>query len=167
MLYLYSLGSSAVLLLLILCSYYCLTSVCYWQRQRIIAHVSEPTRQRLESVLQRLLPPRYAPLNVFDWHSALNAGFTSSLFDIEANIQDGDPRAGLDEAGMEQIHRMMQTRGLVRLYRLTTDIRSSKAAAALRALAGAEYRSPHRYTPRLESNHTFVDYIISPDAAQE
>ncbi|SHO79422.1 Similar to S.cerevisiae protein YCL012C (Putative protein of unknown function) [Malassezia sympodialis ATCC 42132] len=102
--YLYSLGSSLLLLVLIL--------ICYWQRGRIAAHLSEPTRQRLESLLQRFLPSRYSRLGVFDWNTAVNAGLTSSLFDIESNIQDGDPRVGLDEAGMEQIHRIMHTQGL-------------------------------------------------------
>lgn len=111
--YLYSLGSSLLLLVLILSPYSTLTSVCYWQRGRIAAHLSEPTRQRLESLLQRFLPSRYSRLGVFDWNTAVNAGLTSSLFDIESNIQDGDPRVGLDEAGMEQIHRIMHTQGLV------------------------------------------------------
>jgi len=36
------------------------------------------------------------------------------LFDIEANIRDGDPRVGLDEVGMQDIRRIMQENGLVR-----------------------------------------------------
>lgn len=114
MLYLYSLGISFVLLVLLLCLYFALTSVCYLQRARILAHLSEPMRQRLVSMLRRVVPTSYSRLDMLDWNSAVQAGFTSSLFDIEANIQENDPRAGLDEAGMHQIHQMMHTQGLVR-----------------------------------------------------
>ena len=70
-----------------------LTSVLYWQRHRLWGLLPEFTRVRLLSWRRQ-----YVPLEVFDWHSATRAGLSSTLFDIEANIRDGDARAGLDEA---------------------------------------------------------------------
>lgn len=55
---------------------------------------------------------RYAPVVAFDWNAAVNEGLSSTLFDIEANIRDGDPRVGLDEVGMQDIRRIMQENGL-------------------------------------------------------
>ena len=80
-----------------------LTSVLYWQRHRLWGLLPEFTRVRLLSWRRQ-----YVPLEVFDWHSATRAGLSSTLFDIEANIRDGDARAGLDEAGMQQVHHIME-----------------------------------------------------------
>lgn len=84
-----------------------LTSVLYWQRHRLWGLLPECTRARLLSWRRQ-----YVPLEVFDWHSATRAGLSSTLFDIEANIRDGDARAGLDEAGMQQLHHIMQQQGI-------------------------------------------------------
>lgn len=62
-----------------------------------------------------MLGARYSPLARFDWTTAADAGLSSSLFDIEANIRDGDTREGLDERGMQEVHRLMQEHGIVRL----------------------------------------------------
>jgi len=62
---------------------------------------------------------RYAPVVAFDWNTAASAGLSSTLFDIEANIRDGDPRVGLDEVGMQDIHRIMQENGIVRFEKPT------------------------------------------------
>ena len=37
-----------------------------------------------------------------------DAGLTSSTFDIEANIRDGDSRAGLDERGTQEVLDIMR-----------------------------------------------------------
>ena len=38
----------------------------------------------------------------------VDAGLTSSTFDIEANIRDGDSRAGLDERGTQEVLDIMR-----------------------------------------------------------
>ena len=90
-----------------------LMSVLYWQRHRLWGYVPESTRARLLA-----LPRQYVPLEAFDWHSATRAGLSSTLFDIEANVRDGDTRVGLDEAGMQELHRIMQQQGIVRFTHL-------------------------------------------------
>ncbi|EPS26070.1 UPF0357 protein [Penicillium oxalicum] len=40
----------------------------------------------------------------------LEAGMSSSQFDISANVADGDTRAGLDQAAKREIQRIMKTR---------------------------------------------------------
>lgn len=35
------------------------------------------------------------------------------MFDIEANMRDGDSRSGLDEAGAAEVHRIMAQQGVV------------------------------------------------------
>lgn len=61
---------------------------------------------------------QYVPLEAFDWHSATRAGLSSTLFDIEANVRDEDPRVGLDETGMQELHQIMQQQGIVRFIHL-------------------------------------------------
>lgn len=48
----------------------------------------------------------YAPLSTFS--EQVNAGMTSSDFDIEANVRDGDSRAGLDERGTQEVMEIMR-----------------------------------------------------------
>ena len=48
----------------------------------------------------------YAPLSTFADQAA--HGFSSSAFDIEANIRDGDSRAGLDERGLREVQDIME-----------------------------------------------------------
>lgn len=82
----------------------------YWKRAWILAQLSEPMRHRIQTVLGA----RYSPLSRFDWNTAADVGLTSSLFDIEANIWDGDAREGLDERGTQEVHRLMQEHNIVR-----------------------------------------------------
>ena len=42
----------------------------------------------------------------------LEAGLTSSQFDIAANVADGDTRAGLDQRAKQQIRKIMKNRGV-------------------------------------------------------
>lgn len=49
----------------------------------------------------------YTPLSTFS--DQAGAGLTSSEFDIEANMRDGDSRAGLDERGTQEIMEIMRT----------------------------------------------------------
>ena len=57
----------------------------------------------------RSLFPRlghYQPVSTFA--EQVDAGLTSSTFDIEANIRDGDSRAGLDERGTQEVLDIMR-----------------------------------------------------------
>ncbi|PIL25138.1 hypothetical protein GSI_13027 [Ganoderma sinense ZZ0214-1] len=57
----------------------------------------------------RSLFPRlghYQPVSTFAEQA--DAGLTSSTFDIEANIRDGDSRAGLDERGTQEVLDIMR-----------------------------------------------------------
>ncbi|KAI0731351.1 hypothetical protein C8Q76DRAFT_718571 [Earliella scabrosa] len=57
----------------------------------------------------RSLFPRlghYQPVSTFA--DQVDAGLTSSSFDIEANIRDGDSRAGLDERGTQEVLDIMR-----------------------------------------------------------
>lgn len=48
----------------------------------------------------------YTPLSTFATQA--DAGLTSTTFDIEANIRDGDSRAGLDEQGTQEVMEIMR-----------------------------------------------------------
>lgn len=55
----------------------------------------------------------YSRLPTYDWSTARLTGLNSTLFDIEANIRDGDQRTGLEAAGAQEIERLMATQGVV------------------------------------------------------
>ena len=55
----------------------------------------------------------YSRLPTYDWSTARLTGLHSTLFDIEANIRDGDQRTGLEAAGAQEIQRLMATQGVV------------------------------------------------------
>jgi hypothetical protein len=48
----------------------------------------------------------YTPLSTFEQQA--HAGLTSESFDVEANIRDGDARAGLDERGTQEVLEIMR-----------------------------------------------------------
>ncbi|KAL4066129.1 hypothetical protein J3A83DRAFT_4099398 [Scleroderma citrinum] len=48
----------------------------------------------------------YTPLSTFS--NQADVGLSSTLFDIEANIRDGDSRAGLDERGTQEVLEIMR-----------------------------------------------------------
>ncbi|KAK0488631.1 hypothetical protein IW261DRAFT_1440700 [Armillaria novae-zelandiae] len=48
----------------------------------------------------------YTPLSTFAEQA--NAGLSSSSFDIEANLRNGDSRAGLDEQGTQEVTEIMR-----------------------------------------------------------
>ncbi|SJL03378.1 uncharacterized protein ARMOST_06732 [Armillaria ostoyae] len=48
----------------------------------------------------------YTPLSTFAEQA--NAGLSSSSFDIEANLRNGDSRAGLDEQGTQEVMEIMR-----------------------------------------------------------
>lgn len=49
---------------------------------------------------------QYTPLSTFS--DQAEAGLTSVMFDTEANINDGDSRAGLDERGTQEVLEIMR-----------------------------------------------------------
>lgn len=59
---------------------------------------------RVKSLFPRL--NNYIPLSTFA--DQAGAGMSSSNFDIEANILDGDSRSGLDEHGTQEVMEIMR-----------------------------------------------------------
>lgn len=55
----------------------------------------------------------YSRLPTYDWSTARLSGLNSTLFDIEANVRDGDQRTGLEAIGAQEIERLMATQGVV------------------------------------------------------
>lgn len=55
----------------------------------------------------------YSRLPTYAWGASRLAGLHSTLFDIEANIRDGDQRSGLEPIGAQEIERLMATDGVV------------------------------------------------------
>lgn len=76
----------------------------------ILAHAPK----RLKESFPRL--QHYAPVSTFSQQA--NAGLTSSAFDIEANIQDGDSRVGLDEQGTQEVLDIMRRERVKWVHRL-------------------------------------------------
>ncbi|KAK0555170.1 hypothetical protein OC845_000306 [Tilletia horrida] len=96
--------------------------LAYWRRRQLVGLLPESAQRRLfGSSLSLPLSAggqggssaRYRPLAAFDWSATASAGLSSSLFDTDAhNVALGDSRAGLDERGAEEVHRIMQTQGV-------------------------------------------------------
>ncbi|WVR09581.1 hypothetical protein IAU60_006651 [Kwoniella sp. DSM 27419] len=82
----------------------------------IIAFVVAYNRSRLLPLASRYLPTSlvarftsYEPLRNYSFSDQAAAGITSSNFDLEASNGEssGESRLGLDEAGVEEIRRIM------------------------------------------------------------
>ncbi|TFK52023.1 hypothetical protein OE88DRAFT_1699412 [Heliocybe sulcata] len=69
-------------------------------RAKLLPHVPA----RVKSMFPALHD--YTPLSTFS--EQVGAGLSSSAFDIEANIRDGDSRAGLDERGTQEVMEIMR-----------------------------------------------------------
>jgi hypothetical protein len=63
---------------------------------------------RLPAQVTALFPRlnHYTQLSTFS--DQFNAGLSSSAFDIEANLRDGDSRSGLDEQGVHEVTEIMR-----------------------------------------------------------
>jgi hypothetical protein len=63
---------------------------------------------RLPAQVTALFPRlnHYTQLSTFS--DQVNAGLSSSAFDIEANLRDGDSRLGLDEQGVQEVTEIMR-----------------------------------------------------------
>ncbi|PWN97039.1 hypothetical protein FA09DRAFT_330689 [Tilletiopsis washingtonensis] len=103
MLYSFLLSSLVVVLLII----------GYMNRAALLPLLPEHIVERLPAALRA--PPsgaRYSRLSAFDWASQARAGLSSARFDIEANLRDGDARAGLDEIGSLEVNAVMASRNM-------------------------------------------------------
>ncbi|KAJ7574383.1 hypothetical protein C8J56DRAFT_979498 [Mycena floridula] len=76
-----------------------LVMLVFHYRSVILPHVPE----RVKSFFPQL--NNYAPLTTFSQQA--HAGLTSTNFDLEANILDGDSRSGLDENSTREIMDIM------------------------------------------------------------
>ena len=91
-----------------------LPAVGYMNRAALLPLLPEHIVERLPAALRA--PPsgaRYSRLSAFDWASQARAGLSSARFDIEANLRDGDARAGLDEIGSLEVNAVMASRNMV------------------------------------------------------
>jgi len=77
-----------------------LVMLTFRYRATLIPYVPNPVK----SMFPRL--GHYAPLSTFAEQA--DAGLTSTSFDIEANIREGDSRAGLDERGTQEVMEIMR-----------------------------------------------------------
>jgi len=77
-----------------------LVMLMFHYRSQIIPHVP----QRVKSLFPSL--SHYTPLSTFA--DQAHAGMSSNAFDIEANIREGDTRAGLDERGTQEVMEIMR-----------------------------------------------------------
>ncbi|KAF9009501.1 hypothetical protein BDQ17DRAFT_1274434 [Cyathus striatus] len=77
-----------------------LVMLTYRYRSLVLPHVPERVRSMFPAL------SNYTPLTTFS--EQMGAGMSSSAFDIEANIRDGDSRAGLDEQGTREVMEIMR-----------------------------------------------------------
>jgi len=77
-----------------------LVMLTFRYRAALIPYVPNPVKSLFPSL------NHYAPLSTFA--AQADAGLTSGTFDIEANIADGDSRAGLDERGTQEVLEIMR-----------------------------------------------------------
>jgi len=88
-------------------------------------------RHRLLPLLAPILPSsltsrlaHYTPLSTFSFSDQVAAGLSSGNFDVERdNLASGssDSRMGLDEAGVEEVRRIMYVLPCLRELRLRTQ----------------------------------------------
>ncbi|KZT59453.1 hypothetical protein CALCODRAFT_430924, partial [Calocera cornea HHB12733] len=79
---------------------------------RLSTLLSPLVPQRLQDFLAAHFPhlAAYRPLQT--WDTQRGAGLSSSLFDIDENLEAGDSRAGLDPQGAEEVRRIMAREGV-------------------------------------------------------
>ena len=76
-------------------------SVMLHYRAALLPHVTS-----VKAFFPSLSTYRYQPLSTFS--DQIRAGLSSNDFDIEANVQDGDTRSGLDSQGTEELMDIMR-----------------------------------------------------------
>lgn len=85
----------------------------YFARFRLFAILPERFQNLLLKASGSGNGSLYSRLPAYDWSTSRLAGLHSTLFDIEANMQDGDSRTGLEAGGAQEIERLMNTQGVV------------------------------------------------------
>jgi len=85
--------------------------VTYRYRAFIIPYFPD----RVKSLFPKL--SNYTPLSTFS--DQVGAGMTSTDFDIEANINEGDSRMGLDERGTQEVLEIMRRERVKYVLRLS------------------------------------------------
>ena len=78
----------------------CTLKVAVYYRATVIPHLPHKIRQMFPQL------HNYMPLSSFSEQA--NAGLSSSAFDIEANIREGDSRLGLDERGVSEVQEIIR-----------------------------------------------------------
>jgi hypothetical protein len=71
----------------------------YRYRATIVLYIPERVISRFPTL------SNYTPLSTFN--EQVSAGMTSSAFDLESNIRDGDSRTGLDEQATKEVMEIM------------------------------------------------------------
>ncbi|TXT15826.1 hypothetical protein VHUM_00329 [Vanrija humicola] len=81
-----------------------IVALIWYYRQRIFALASPYLPSSLVARLSN-----YTPLQTYSFADQQAAGMSSSNFDLEANLGEGssESRLGLDEAGVEEVRRIM------------------------------------------------------------
>ena len=123
--------------------------VTFRYRATFISHVPNPVK----SLFPRL--GHYTPLSTFEEQA--NAGMTSESFDIEANIRDGDSRAGLDERGTQEVLEIMR-RERVKCVLLTFTVFSRSWTAPMHSHSFDQARL-------IRQNQIFAANGIGPSGA--
>lgn len=72
----------------------------YRYRASIVLHLPA----RVKAYFPKL--SNYTPLATFN--EQISAGMSSSAFDLESNVRDGDSRAGLDEQSTREVMEIMR-----------------------------------------------------------
>jgi hypothetical protein len=102
----------------------CGFTVAYRYREVIIPHLP----QRVVALFPSL--NHYTPLSTFS--EQVEAGLSNSNFDIQANINDGDSRTGLDERGTQEVMDIMRRERVTCVPLLTLYHRSFALTVHLR-----------------------------------
>ncbi|MCJ1258477.1 hypothetical protein MMC24_006310 [Lignoscripta atroalba] len=91
-----------------------LATVLYFTRNRWANYLPVP------AYIYQRLPPSFA--------NDIESGFSSADFDLSSNIESGDSRAGLDQQGKREVHKVMRSKkvGFDEARRLYTETRFAK-----------------------------------------
>ncbi|KAL2050774.1 hypothetical protein ABVK25_009012 [Lepraria finkii] len=98
-------------------SSFILATALFLTRNRWIHHVPAVP---IPSYIYTRLPSSFS--------SDIESGFTSSDFDLQANVAAGDSRAGLDQAAKREVQKIMRSRrvGFDEARRIYTEARFTK-----------------------------------------
>jgi hypothetical protein len=88
-------------------------SAVYFGRFKLFSLVPERFQSKFINAGGSTSTSLYSRLPAYDWSTSRLAGLHSTLFDIEANLENGDSRTGLEASGAQEIERLMNTQGVV------------------------------------------------------